>query len=124
MNIIIFIRSAGLSGAFTCVDRAYCYNKIGKFEHIDAVSLIFEYNPRLIILAIGNEQENSMIIKPKVRGFICTNAHPQGCAANVQEQIDYIKSQSFGDKGPKNVLVIGAEELATNPNLERYLAAV
>ncbi|GAA5316298.1 MAG: trans-2-enoyl-CoA reductase family protein [Candidatus Pelagadaptatus aseana] len=48
-----------------------------------------------------------MIIKPKVRGFICINAHPQGCAAHVQEQIDYIK-----DKGPiagaaKNVLVIG-----------------
>lgn len=49
-----------------------------------------------------------MIIKPKVRGFICTNAHPQGCAANVQEQIDYIKSQSFGTEGPKNVLVVGA----------------
>ncbi|MEW8350911.1 MAG: hypothetical protein AB2687_21600, partial [Candidatus Thiodiazotropha taylori] len=28
-----------------------------------------------------------MIIKPRVRGFICTNAHPTGCAANVQEQI-------------------------------------
>jgi len=49
-----------------------------------------------------------MIITPKVRGFICTNAHPAGCAANVQEQIDYVKSQSFGDNGPKNVLVIGA----------------
>ncbi len=49
-----------------------------------------------------------MIIKPKVRGFICTNAHPQGCAANVQEQIDYIKSQSFEAEGPKNVLVVGA----------------
>ncbi|WP_096087762.1 enoyl-ACP reductase FabV [Agaribacterium haliotis] len=49
-----------------------------------------------------------MIIKPKVRGFICTNAHPAGCAANVQEQIDYIKAQSFDGEGPKNVLVIGA----------------
>ncbi len=52
-----------------------------------------------------------MIISPKVRGFICTNAHPQGCAANVQQQIDYIKSKadSFDtDNGPKNVLVIGA----------------
>lgn len=49
-----------------------------------------------------------MIIKPKVRGFICTNAHPQGCAANVQAQIEYIKSQSYAADGPKNVLVIGA----------------
>ncbi|MFP5415199.1 MAG: hypothetical protein ACLGG1_09350, partial [Gammaproteobacteria bacterium] len=31
-----------------------------------------------------------MVIQPKVRGFICTNAHPVGCAANVQQQIDYV----------------------------------
>ena len=51
-----------------------------------------------------------MIISPKVRGFICINAHPQGCAANVKAQIDYIKSQSFSTAGksPKNVLVIGS----------------
>lgn len=49
-----------------------------------------------------------MIIKPKVRGFICTNAHPAGCAANVHEQIDYIKNASPIAHGPKNVLVIGA----------------
>ena len=48
-----------------------------------------------------------MIIKPKVRGFICTNAHPQGCAAHVQEQIDYIQQQAPVSGGPKNVLVIG-----------------
>ncbi len=49
-----------------------------------------------------------MIIKPKVRGFICTNAHPEGCAANVQEQIDFIKQQEPVANGPKNVLVIGS----------------
>lgn len=49
-----------------------------------------------------------MIIKPKVRGFICINAHPKGCAANVQQQIDYVKKQGPIDGGPKNVLVIGA----------------
>lgn len=49
-----------------------------------------------------------MIIKPKVRGFICTNAHPQGCAHNVHEQIDYIKQLPSIENGPKNVLVIGA----------------
>lgn len=49
-----------------------------------------------------------MILQPKVRGFICINAHPIGCAANVQEQIDYVKSQGPIENGPKNVLVIGA----------------
>ena len=49
-----------------------------------------------------------MIVKPKIRGFICTNAHPQGCAAHVQEQIDYVKSQGAVEGAPKNVLVIGA----------------
>lgn len=48
-----------------------------------------------------------MIIQPKIRGFICTTAHPLGCAKAVEEQIDYVKSQG-PIPGPKNVLVIGA----------------
>ncbi len=48
-----------------------------------------------------------MVIKPKVRGFICTNAHPVGCAKSVENQIKYIQGQGFGESGPKNVLVIG-----------------
>ncbi len=48
-----------------------------------------------------------MIIQPKVRGFICTNAHPEGCARNVQEQIDFIRQQGPVKGGPKNVLIIG-----------------
>lgn len=49
-----------------------------------------------------------MIIQPKIRGFICTTAHPHGCAANVQSQIDYVKSQPILADAPKKVLVIGA----------------
>ena len=49
-----------------------------------------------------------MIIKPKIRGFICTNAHPAGCAASVKEQIAYVKQQGTIDGAPKKVLVIGA----------------
>jgi len=49
-----------------------------------------------------------MIIKPKIRGFICITAHPEGCAAHVQEQIDFVKSKGPIKEGPKNVLVIGA----------------
>ncbi|WP_394169307.1 enoyl-ACP reductase FabV [Saccharospirillum alexandrii] len=49
-----------------------------------------------------------MIIKPKVRGFICTTAHPTGCALHVQEQIDYVKAHPPAAEGPKNVLVIGS----------------
>jgi len=49
-----------------------------------------------------------MIIKPKVRGFVCVTAHPTGCAAHIQQQIDYVKSQGPIANGPKKVLVIGA----------------
>jgi enoyl-[acyl-carrier protein] reductase/trans-2-enoyl-CoA reductase (NAD+) len=49
-----------------------------------------------------------MIVKPKIRGFICTNAHPVGCATNVQQQIDYVKAQETLHNAPKNVLVIGS----------------
>lgn len=49
-----------------------------------------------------------MIIAPKIRGFICTTAHPEGCAANVQSQIDYVKSKPALANSPKKVLVIGS----------------
>ncbi len=49
-----------------------------------------------------------MIIQPKIRGFICTTAHPVGCAAHVAEQIEYVQSQGPISNGPKKVLVIGA----------------
>ena len=49
-----------------------------------------------------------MIVKPRIRGFICTTAHPQGCAASVQSQIDYVKDQGDVSSGElKNVLVLG-----------------
>ena len=49
-----------------------------------------------------------MIVHPKIRGFICTTAHPVGCAMHVQQQIDYVKSKGSVKGGPKKVLVIGA----------------
>ena len=49
-----------------------------------------------------------MIIKPKVRGFVCVTAHPVGCAAHIQQQIDYVKAKGPIAQGPKKVLVIGA----------------
>ena len=49
-----------------------------------------------------------MIIKPRVRGFICLTAHPAGCAAHVQEQIEHVKSRGAIEGGPANVLVIGS----------------
>ena len=49
-----------------------------------------------------------MIIKPKIRGFICTTAHPEGCAAHVQEQIDYVQKKGAIAGMAKRVLVIGS----------------
>ena len=48
-----------------------------------------------------------MIIKPRIRGFICTTAHPRGCAAHVRQQIDYVKRAGSIDAGIENALVIG-----------------
>jgi enoyl-[acyl-carrier protein] reductase/trans-2-enoyl-CoA reductase (NAD+) len=47
-------------------------------------------------------------ISPKIRGFICTTAHPSGCAAHVQQQIDYVKSKPPVANAPRRVLVIGS----------------
>ena len=49
-----------------------------------------------------------MIIKPKVRGFMCVTTHPSGCDANVKRQIDYVKQAGAINNHPKRVLVIGA----------------
>lgn len=52
-------------------------------------------------------EEKIMIVQPKVKGFICTTAHPKGCRAAIKKQIDYVKSQPKTN-GYKKVLVIGA----------------
>lgn len=49
-----------------------------------------------------------MIIKPKIRGFICTTTHPTGCKVNVEKQIEYVKKNGKIANGPSRVLVIGA----------------
>jgi enoyl-[acyl-carrier protein] reductase/trans-2-enoyl-CoA reductase (NAD+) len=49
-----------------------------------------------------------MIIQPRIRGFVCVTAHPVGCAAHVQEQIDVVKGRGRISGGPRNVLILGA----------------
>jgi enoyl-[acyl-carrier protein] reductase/trans-2-enoyl-CoA reductase (NAD+) len=49
-----------------------------------------------------------MVVKPRVREYMCLTAHPQGCKENVKRQIEYVKSQGMIKEGPKKVLVIGA----------------
>ncbi|MGB0418998.1 MAG: enoyl-ACP reductase FabV [Opitutales bacterium] len=48
-----------------------------------------------------------MIVKPRIRGFVCITAHPKGCAAKVQQEIE-VAQASASEHGPKKVLVIGA----------------
>ncbi len=48
-----------------------------------------------------------MIIEPRMRGFICLTAHPEGCAQSIKNQIEYVKSKGKIN-GPKRVLVVGA----------------
>src|ERR1700757_1836296 len=49
-----------------------------------------------------------MIIKPRIRGFICTTAHPAGCAAHVAEQIAYVRKKGPIPGMAKRILVVGA----------------
>lgn len=51
------------------------------------------------------------VVKPRIRGFICTTAHPAGCTSNVNAQIQVARAAESGrqdDAGPLRVLVIGA----------------
>jgi enoyl-[acyl-carrier protein] reductase/trans-2-enoyl-CoA reductase (NAD+) len=49
------------------------------------------------------------IVKRRSRGFICVNAHPEGCRRNVERWVAGVKGKvSSGQHTPKNVLVIGA----------------
>src|SRR5690625_2799996 len=53
-------------------------------------------------------RESSMVIKPRVRGFMCVTAHPEGCRENVRQQIDHVTRRGTIEHGPRKVLVIGA----------------
>ncbi len=61
-----------------------------------------------------------MIVAPKIRGFICTTAHPDGCAKHVADQIAVVKSRGVVANGPKKVLVIGS---STGYGLSSRIAA-
>lgn len=50
-----------------------------------------------------------MIVEPKVKGFICITAHPEGCREHVRRQMEYVKSKKpEACARAKKVLVIGA----------------
>ena len=48
------------------------------------------------------------IITPKIRGFICINAHPEGCAKNIENQFQLIQQRQHYPGKALNALVIGA----------------
>jgi enoyl-[acyl-carrier protein] reductase/trans-2-enoyl-CoA reductase (NAD+) len=50
-----------------------------------------------------------MIIKPRIKGFVCITAHPSGCLANLRDQVEVASSNKVEGEGkPKRVLVVGA----------------
>ena len=49
-----------------------------------------------------------MVVKPRVREYMCLTAHPEGCKENVRKQIEYVTGKGMMKDGPKKVLVIGA----------------
>jgi len=60
------------------------------------------------------------VISPRIRGFICTNAHPEGCAVNVRRQVE--AARGVGDGGRVGrVLVLGS---STGYGLASLITAV
>ena len=49
-----------------------------------------------------------MIVEPKVKGFLCVTAHPEGCAENVREQIACVRGKGEIKGGCKSALIIGS----------------
>ena len=60
-----------------------------------------------------------MIVKPRIRGYVCITAHPKGCEAKVREEIEVAKAAKRSD-GPKRVLVLGS---STGYGLSSRIAA-
>jgi enoyl-[acyl-carrier protein] reductase / trans-2-enoyl-CoA reductase (NAD+) len=48
------------------------------------------------------------VIKRRSRGFICVNAHPEGCRLNIERQIAIAEQAPPRERPPRNVLIIGA----------------
>ncbi|MDR1665538.1 MAG: trans-2-enoyl-CoA reductase family protein [Puniceicoccales bacterium] len=49
-----------------------------------------------------------MIVKPKIRGFVCLTAHPTGCEKHMADQIGYVKRHPSISGAPKKVLILGS----------------
>lgn len=50
-----------------------------------------------------------MIVKPRIKGFVCITSHPLGCFENVLDQVTYAENNPTTDiKKPKRVLVLGS----------------
>ena len=63
---------------------------------------------------------SSQVIAPRIRGFICLNAHPAGCAANVDAELAVARQAAPGS-GLGAALVIGA---STGYGLSSLISAV
>lgn len=50
---------------------------------------------------------STSVINPRIRGFICTTTHPDGCAANIRRQVEIATAGGPGH-GLTNVLVVGS----------------
>lgn len=77
-------------------------------EHIPPLPQLFSARNFLSTRRAPLPHLGGMVIKPKIRGFICITSHPEGCDAHVREQAAYIRSRGPLANGPKKVLVIGA----------------
>ena len=50
-----------------------------------------------------------MIVKPRIKGFVCITSHPLGCMTSVKQQTEKAMANKLqGGKSVKRALIIGA----------------
>jgi enoyl-[acyl-carrier protein] reductase/trans-2-enoyl-CoA reductase (NAD+) len=87
----------------------------GVFTPVSKSTPLATRSPRLCSESTTSTSMPQQIVKRRSRGFICVNAHPEGCRRNVERQIAVVSSGNSllppaapGLVVPHNVLVIGA----------------
>ncbi len=60
--------------------------------------------------ALESESMPEQVVRQRSKGFICVNAHPDGCTANVERQVAYVRGCMRPELGTpvRNALVLGS----------------
>jgi enoyl-[acyl-carrier protein] reductase/trans-2-enoyl-CoA reductase (NAD+) len=112
LPLVLAAAGAALAAFWAAVRR-----QPAAMDPLELTSIYTAGQPKMATMAVA---AGPKVIKPKIRGFICTTNHPTGCEARVNEEIAYAKANKPTADGPKKVLVIGS---STGYGLSSRIAA-